>query len=247
MSRRRNLITAFLFLLMASVLPGTTSRELAEQHPAARSVVEYLRLLLAKDFAKAAALVDPDSLRKLKEDYQRRLKSPRLPLDEVMAMIRAVGVSDEAELEKMTPPQFFIGYNQGLQRRYNVTDEVNQRIADTLELDLLAVGEEGPDLAHFLVRTHHQTMRNEIKNLEIVSMARRGERWLVSLGENLTKVRPLEEPSPAPATPAASPAGSGAPARQAPPGSGSSDTPAPAGQKPATRPPASPPPAPQRR
>ena len=89
-----------------------------------------------------------------------------------------------------------------MQRRYNVTDEVNQRIADSLELNILSVAEEGATLAHFLVRTQHQTMSNQVSHLEVISLQRQGSQWLVSLGEKEPKYSPLGAVVPAAVPPA---------------------------------------------
>jgi hypothetical protein len=188
----------FVFLIMMWLVatgPGQaqTARDLAERHPAAQTVVQYLRLLLMRDFEKAAALVHSESIEGMKADYLRRVKTPTLPLDEVLAMCRSLGVDDETGIERMTPKEFYVAYNEGMQKRYNVTEEVNKRIADSLDLNLLAAADERPDLVHFLVRTKHKTMRNFVQNLEVISLVKRNGQWLVSLGEHLTKVTPLEQ------------------------------------------------------
>ncbi len=190
-----------LLLTLALAAPGQTTRDLAERHPAAQVVVQFLRHSVNRDFAKAADLIEPGSLGQLKEDYLKRVNNPTLPLDEVRAMCQAVGVEEEKDIAAMTPPAFYVAYSKGLQRRYNVTDEANKKISDTLELNLLSAAEERPDLVHLLVRTNHETLKNKISNLELVSLVKKGNQWLVSLGEQQTKVQPLE--TTAPATPVA--------------------------------------------
>lgn len=184
-----------------------TSRELAEKHPAAEVVVTFLRYSVNREYDKAADLIQPASLETLRKDYLAKVKNPRVALDEATAMCRAVGVPDERGIEAMAPRQFYAAYNQGMQRRYNVTDEVNRRIADSLELNMLSVAEEGPALVHFLVRTQHRTMANEVRHLEIISLVRSGSQWLVALGEQEPKYTPLAEAAKpaAPATPAPAP------------------------------------------
>lgn len=192
-------------LLCSQVGRAQTSRELAEKHPAAQVVVKFLRLSVNRDYAQAAELIAPASLATLKADYVKKVKNPRTAMDEAGAMCRAVGVENETAMEAMTPVSFYTAYNQGMQRRYNVTDEVNQRIADSLELNILSVAEEGGALAHFLVRTQHQTMSNQVSHLEVISLLRQGSQWLVSLGEKEPKYSPLGAVVPAavPPTPAA--------------------------------------------
>jgi len=86
---------------------GQTSRDLAEKHPAAQVVVKFLRHSVNRDYAKAADLIDPGSLDRLRAEYLEKVKNPRVPLDEVSAMCRAVGVADERGIEAMTPRQLY--------------------------------------------------------------------------------------------------------------------------------------------
>jgi hypothetical protein len=204
-----------------------TSRELAEKHPAAQVVVKFLRHSVNRDYAQAAELILPASLTTLQADYLAKVKNPRTALDEATAMCRAVGVPDERGIQAMSPPAFYTAYNQGMQRRYNVTDEVNQRIAETLELNMLSVAEEGPALVHFLVRTEHHTMANAVRHLEIISLVRSDNQWLVSLGEQEPKYTPLSSAAkpqtPAAAAPTAPPKPAATPEKKSP-----APTPAPA-------------------
>jgi hypothetical protein len=216
------LLTPFLaaaaVVMTAPVGLAQVSRELAEKHPAAQVVVKFLRYSVNREYEKAAELIQPDSLVTLQKEYLAKVKNPRVALDQVTAMCRAVGVQDERGIEAMTPRAFYAAYNQGMQRRYNVTDEVNRRIADTLELGLLSVAEEGPALVHFVVRTQHRTMANEVRHLEIISLVRQDAQWLVSLGEHEPKYTPLAAgtrtaPAVAKPTPPATPPATPPPAR----------------------------------
>jgi hypothetical protein len=184
--------------------PASAESSLAERHPAGEVVVKFLRLSINREFGKVAALIDPASLDTLKKDYIKTIVDPRLPFDQVQARCRAVGVDDEADINAMSPVEFYVAYNKGLQRRYEVTDDINRRIAETLELNLLSIAEERPDLVHLLVRTKHETKKHFVQNLEIVSLVKRDGKWLVSLGEQQTKYTPLSElKHESPATPGA--------------------------------------------
>lgn len=195
--------TAALISVMAAgpAARAQNSRELAERHPAGQVVVQFLRHSVNRDYAKAASLIAPASLEKLKRDYVAKVKSPKVGLDQATALSRAVGVEDERAIEAMSPVEFYTAYNQGMQRRYNVTDEINRRIADSLELNMLSVAEEGTDLVHFLVRTLHRTPANEVSHLEIISLVRLDNRWFVSLDEQEPKYTPINPPA-TPAPPA---------------------------------------------
>jgi len=176
---------------------AVNSQELAEKHPASQVVVKFLRHSVNRDYQKAAELIVPASLAQLKADYLGKVKSPRTAMDEASAMCRAVGVENETGIEAMAPVDFYTAYNQGMQRRYKVTDEVNQRIAQSLELNMLSVAEEGAGLVHFLVRTQHRTMANAVSHLEIISLVKDGGEWKVSLGEQEPKYTPLAAAAPA--------------------------------------------------
>ena len=214
------LVLAAAALSMAATSPAAraqNSRELAERHPASQVVVQFLRYSVNREYNKSAGLITPASLEKLKRDYVAKVKSPRTGLDEATALCRAVGVEEEGGIDVMTPVEFYTAYNQGVQRRYKVTDEMNRRIADSLELNMLSVAEEGPDLVHFLVRTLHRTPANEVSHLEIISLVRVDNRWLVSLDEKEPKYTPLKPASGAAAPAPATPQPPTAPAQPSPP------------------------------
>jgi hypothetical protein len=181
--------------------PAAAAEAAANDHPAALIVVNYLRARLNRQFAKAATFLEPDSLREMHADYVRRLNSPNLPFDRMQEMCRAVGQSSEEEIARLTPTAFYVAYEEHLQRRHQISTEMNQRIAETLEVKLLSVAPERPDLAHLLVRVKHDTLDARVQKLELISLRRHGEAWLVSLGAQMTEVTPLsalEETQPAP-------------------------------------------------
>lgn len=170
-----------------------TSRELAESHPASQVVIRFLRESVKRDYLAAAQLIEPASLKQLQEDYLARVKNPNLPFDQVQGLLREVGVEDEADIPKMSPEEFYAAYNRGIQRRHNITAEASKRLADTLEIKLLSVAEEGPDLVHLVVRTEHKTERHLVRSLEIVSLVRVDGTWMIALGEQKPKFIPLDE------------------------------------------------------
>jgi hypothetical protein len=174
----------------------TATAAQAESHPAAGVVVSYLRYSIGRQFAKAAALIEPESLKGLHADYVRRLKAAPL-MQEEEDMCRAVGKKNLEAVSVMTPTDFYIAYNSGLQERYQVTDEVNAHIAQSLELSIISVGEEKPGLVHVVVRTAHNTMTVHVENLETLSLVNQGGSWLVSLSEKMPKVSKLNAAAPA--------------------------------------------------
>jgi hypothetical protein len=176
-------------------VPKLDTRQVAEEHAATKVVAKYLRASIQRNFEAAATMVDPDSLTGLHQDYVRRLRSAKLMADEEK-MCRAVGVGKVEEVAAMDPVVFYVRYNQDMQRRYQITDEVNKRMASTLDIAVLGLAVESASLVHLVVRTKHHTMDNAIDNLETVSVTAKTGTWMISLSEKMPKIRPLVPAAP---------------------------------------------------
>jgi hypothetical protein len=61
---------------------------------------------------------------------------------------------------------------------------------------LLSIALEGEDLAHILVRTIHRDNRNQVSNLELISLKRIDGEWKVALNEQIPVIVPLDEIDP---------------------------------------------------
>jgi hypothetical protein len=184
---------------MSSAVPTALAQQPSTQiskHPAAKVVQDYLRLALARKWEASAQLIEPDSLENLRDSYVRRIKRPGTSVEEETAMVKKLGKADVEEVAKMTPAEFYAAYNTALQEKYDLTNEVLALIANTLELRLLSIAIEGDELAHILVRTSHRDNRNQVSNLELVSLRKIHDKWMVALNEQIPLIVPLDEIDP---------------------------------------------------
>ncbi|MEZ5324493.1 MAG: hypothetical protein R3F19_05475 [Verrucomicrobiales bacterium] len=191
--------TFFVLLCMGSAISAASAQQSSAQiskHPAAKVVQDYLRLALARKWEASAKLIEPDSLENLRDSYVRRIKRPGTTVEEETAMVQKLGKADVEEVAKMSPADFYAAYNTALQEKYDLTNEVLTLIANTLELRLLSIALEGDELAHILVRTSHRDNRNQVTNLELVSLRKIRDEWKVALNEQIPMIVPLDEIDP---------------------------------------------------
>jgi hypothetical protein len=178
-----------------------------ESHPCAAVVRNYLNLILVRQWNKSADMVEPKSLIALQADFLRNVEAAPT-MDDETTLLRRVGKGSLDEVKAMEPKTFYTAYHNGLQERFKVTDEIMERIKKSLKVTVLSVAQESPTLAHVLVRTRHANEKATIENLELVSLVKVGEKWLVGLNEQRPKVTPIEPgatpaaPTPAPVAPA---------------------------------------------
>ena len=132
----------------------------------------------------------------LRDSYVRRIKRPGTSVEDETAMVKKLGKADVEDVAKMTPTEFYAAYNTALQEKYDLTNDVLTLIANTLELRLLSIAIEGDDLAHILVRTSHRDNRNQVSNLELVSLRKINDKWMVALNEQIPVIVPLDEIDP---------------------------------------------------
>ncbi|MEZ5301756.1 MAG: hypothetical protein R3F11_14060 [Verrucomicrobiales bacterium] len=179
---------------LAPLCPAQVNSNDAVKHPAAEVVVRYLRHALSLEYDLAAKLIEPQSLESLKGGYIDRIKAAPV-LDEEMAMIKKLGGERLSDIEAMTPAQFYIAYNKGLQSRFEITPELLNRIKSSIKLRVLSVGlEEDGNLAHVLVRTEHDRERHHVKDLELVSLVKVSGEWKVSLVQQRAVFERREDP-----------------------------------------------------
>ncbi|MGK0186313.1 MAG: hypothetical protein ACI9R3_002096 [Verrucomicrobiales bacterium] len=185
----------FLCLVTPAALAQQSSSQISK-HPAAKVVQDYLRLALARKWADSAKLIEPESLTNLRDSYVRRIKRPGTTVENEMAMVKKLGETDVEDVAKLPPASFYAAYNTALQKRYDLTEDVLKLIANTLELRLLSIALEGDELAHILVRTSHRDNRNQVANLELISLRKIHGKWLVALNEQIPLIIPLDEIDP---------------------------------------------------
>ncbi|RYD36249.1 MAG: hypothetical protein EOP86_06475 [Verrucomicrobiaceae bacterium] len=188
--------TALLCSATACLLPCPVHAQAAsdsaklESHPATKVVRDYLQLMLQREWAKSAALVEPASLKQLVEDYVKRLKGAPT-MDDEAEMTRRVGKSTIEEVAAMSPVEFYVAYHQGIQQRYQVPPEVIKKVRDSLSLRVLSLAQEDESHVHILVRTKHSNDKATFESLELVSLVKVGDVWKVGLNEQAPRMTPL--------------------------------------------------------
>lgn len=204
--RFRSLVAALsgAALLAISAMQVSAQPVDPETHPAGKVVKEYLGMILSRQWNKSADIVDETSLAGLQQDFMERVRGART-MDDEEALLRRVGKSTIAEVQKMGPREFYTAYHQGLQERYKVDENVLNVIRKTLSIKLLSAAQENDRLVHILVRTKHSNGKAEIENLELVSLVKNGDRWQVGLNAQAPKITPVkgaegEAGTPAPRT-----------------------------------------------
>ena len=179
-----------------------------DSHPAAKVVRDYLNYVLQREWSKSADLVEPKSLETLQKDYIERVKRAQT-MDEEEMMLRRVGKASLDDVAALAPREFYSAYHKGLQDRMQVSEETLERVKKSLTMKILSIAPEGDDRVHVLVRTKHSNEKLQIENLELISLLRIKDRWVVGLNEQVPKVTELKGgapaggPAPANADPAA--------------------------------------------
>ncbi len=191
----RFLIPAALCVLFSALpLPAQDKPVPNEDHPAVKVVRDYMKYMLAQDWEHSSALVEEQSMAALRDDYLKRMKRPgMLTLDEEKEIIEKFKVKRLEDIEKIDPRIFYTQYHQMLKERTDVPAEVLQTVRDSMQLRILGVAPESDTLTHVLVRTKHNNGRVQVENLELVSLLKRGDKWMVGLNEQVPKVTPLKD------------------------------------------------------
>ena len=161
------------------------------EHPAAKVVEEYLKMIITRQWKKSADIVDEKSMEVLHQDYVARTGQART-MDEEESMVRRVGKSTIEEVKAMKPREFYTAFHEGLQDRYKVEEAKLEIIRKSITMTVLSVAQETDRLAHVLVRAKYSTGENLIERLELVSLLKNGEKWQVALNEQAPKSTPVE-------------------------------------------------------
>ena len=200
--------------LLACSLPMTVrSQETAaanESHPAVKVVNEYLKCMLAQDWEASAKIVETKSLEDLRDDYVKRVKGTAT-LDEEKMVIEKFKVKQIEDVGKLSGADFYMAYHRLLKERNPADATVLKKVRDSMKLRILSVAPETDSLVHVLVRTKHNNDKVTVESLEIISLIKVGDKWMVGLNEQTPKITPMAK-----ATDADAPASGAAPAAPAP-------------------------------
>jgi hypothetical protein len=185
-------LSVALALALAAAAPASGAERVliaksAEQKAVEKVVVDYLDSALRHDWASATKLVEPASMASVQDGWLKRAElAPTI--DDEMRIVRSMGKGSLDEVKAMPPAEFYAAYHAALAQRFNLTEARIKTIADSLTLRVLAIAMETDSLAHVLVRTTHDDEDRHVSKLEVVSLVKAGDRWLVSLDEQGPKV-----------------------------------------------------------
>jgi hypothetical protein len=205
--RTLTILTASLLFNLAPASAQESNPEF-DNNPAVKVVKEYLKCMLEQDWTGSSKLVEPKSLEDLRDDYVKRVKNTA-SLDEEKMVVEKFKVSRLEDIEKQSGSEFYVAYHRLLKERTPVEPAVLKKVRDSMKLRILSVAMETDKLCHILVRTKHNNDRVNVESIEVLSMVKLGDKWVVGLNEQTPKITPIqasaepvkETPKPAAAKP----------------------------------------------
>jgi hypothetical protein len=179
----------------------------ADAHPASKVVRDYNQCMLTEAWDKAAALIEPESMDTLRDDYVERAKRPGvMTLDDEKLLLEKFAVKDLDDIKKVEGKKFYTTYHAIVKAQKPVPEEALKRVRDTTKITILGVIDEKElKKAHVLVRSKYDNGKANVENLELISLVLIDGKWLVGLNEQTPKVTPGSLAGPAPKAPAAKP------------------------------------------
>lgn len=206
----RFLPSLFILLLTLGVLSSLPARSQGqsadlENHPSVKVVRDYLRCMLEQNWEESGKLVEPQSLTELRDDYVKRVKKTAT-LDDEKLVLSKFGVKELEDIAKMSGITFYTTYHKVLKDRTPVDPEVLKKVRDSMKMRILSVAMETDTLVHVLIRTKHHNDKVSVASMEVISLIKIGDRWMVGLNEQTPKFTPIidEPPASEPATTAPS-------------------------------------------
>jgi hypothetical protein len=188
--------TVLLSLLGTAILSAAAPQAQAQtpppaSHPACKVVEEYLRMILLREYKQSANIMDESALAALQSEYVERTKHAPT-MDDEENMIRRLGKNTLDEVAAMKPREFYTAYNVGLQKEHQVSDEVLAIVRKTLDFKVLSVAQEDEKTVHVLVRTKHENGKVRFESLDLISLRKNGDKWLIAPNQQAPKVTKLD-------------------------------------------------------
>ena len=155
-------------LLGLAVLPAQ-AEQLPLDHPCAALVKKYLAAVVQQDWKTASAMLVPASLERRQRETVNIIKSAPTMSDEEN-MLAGYNVKGVAELEKMTPQEFYQVDREAWHKKLKLTPEATKRKQETLKITVLGlVQEKDKGYVHATVRTSQETLTDRIEELFLIS------------------------------------------------------------------------------
>ena len=182
MHHARPLFRLSLALSFLAIAGQSFAAQLPLDHPVAALVKKYLQCVVAQEWETAAGLLLPSSLERKQKETIAVIKTAPTMTEEA-AMLERWSVKDIAELEKMTPQQFYITDREVWHKRINASPEVTKRKQETLKIDVLGIVEEkDKGFVHATVRTSQETLTDRIEELFLISFVQDKDdkgKWMI--------------------------------------------------------------------
>lgn len=178
----RPLFRLSLALSFIALAGASWGAQLPLDHPTAGLVKKYLSCVVAQDWKTAASLLLPSSLERKQKETVAIIKTAPTMTEEAQ-MLDRFGVKEIADLEKMTPQEFYITDREIWHKRINASPEVTKRKQETLKIDVLGIVEEkDKGFIHATVRTSQETLTDRIEELFLISFVQDEDdksKWLI--------------------------------------------------------------------
>ncbi len=155
-------------LLSLAALPAQ-AEQLPLDHPCAALVKKYLAAVVQQDWKTASVMLVPSSLERRQRETVNIIKSAPTMSDEEN-MLSGYNVKGVAELEKMTPQEFYQVDREAWHKKLKLTPEATKRKQETLKITVLGlVAEKDKGYVHATVRTSQETLTDKIEELFLIS------------------------------------------------------------------------------
>ncbi len=163
-------------------------------HPAAPVALIYLKAVVGQDWQKCSEMLLHGALARKHQDAIKIVKNSST-MPEETAWLASLNLKSIAELEKLTPQQFYVTERSAVHKGLVQPAGSLARQLATIQMTVLSVGtEEGGRFAHVLVRSHRETTDAMVHELTLVSLVRDEAdptKWSVMPDTQLPVAEPL--------------------------------------------------------
>jgi hypothetical protein len=189
-TRHRIPLLALIFLMAFSCFARC-----AEGHPATAAAQQYVKTLLAQDWAACAEMILPDALLRKHQSTIALVRSSGT-ITEENEKLRSLGLANLKELEEMTPRAYFILERRRMSEAMNRSQESRDEELKSLVMEVLSTGtEEEGRFVHVLLRAHRVSSGARVHELMLISLyqdAADKSKWLVVPDTLMPVAEPLE-------------------------------------------------------
>lgn len=194
----RNWIFALMMCLGLPLVGGSLSPALAAPptlHPGYKVAEKYLKATHGHDWEYAVKMIENRSLENFKRIQKTiLLRAPTMSDEEIL--LRQLGLSKISDLDKYSAAEIFVLRAKANAKALRDPEAYVARVRETLKLVTIGTAIEGSDLVHVLVRVTYETPTRAFSELGLVSLAKEGTVWKITLDAQEPKVTPLKPKTP---------------------------------------------------